>query len=169
MRERTVAINSLSKTYSVTGWRVGYTIAPFEISQAIRTVDDCLTVGAAAPLQEAGAVALRLPRSYYDHLQADYTERGNRLLPVLKEAGFKCFDPDGAYYVMTDISEFGYKDDVEFAKFLVKDIGVAVVPGRSFYHEPELGRTQVRFTFCKRDETLAAAEERLQKLKSIAR
>ena len=88
---------------------------------------------------------------------------------MLKDGGFKCFDPDGAYYVMTDIGEFGYKDDVEFAKFLVRDIGVAVVPGSSFYHEPELGRTQVRFTFCKRDETLAAGEERLHKLKSIAR
>jgi aminotransferase len=95
--------------------------------------------------------------------------RRNRLLPVLKDAGFRCFDPDGAYYVMTDISAFGYEDDVEFSRFLVKDIGVAVVPGSSFYHEPELGRAQVRFTFCKRDETLAAAEERLQKLKSIAR
>jgi aspartate/methionine/tyrosine aminotransferase len=169
MRDRTITINGLSKTYSVTGWRVGYTIGPPEITQAIRKVHDFLTVGAAAPLQEAGVRALRLPRSYYDHLQADYEMRRNRLLPVLKDAGFQCFDPDGAYYVMTDISAFGYKDDVEFSRFLVKDIGVAVVPGSSFYHEPELGRTQVRFTFCKRDETLAAAEERLQKLKSIPR
>ena len=169
MRDRTITINGLSKTYSVTGWRVGYTIGPPEITQAIRKVHDFLTVGAAAPLQEAGVRALRLPRSYYDQLQSDYTMRRNRLLPVLKNAGFQCFDPDGAYYVMTDISAFGYKDDVEFSKFLVKDIGVAVVPGSSFYHEPELGRSQVRFTFCKRDETLAAAEERLQKLKSIAR
>jgi len=167
MRDRTITINGLSKTYSVTGWRVGYTIAPPAITQAIRKVHDFLTVGAAAPLQEAGAHALRMPRSYYDQLQADYTVRRNRLLPVLKDAGFQCFDPDGAYYVMTDISEFGYKDDVEFSKFLVKDIGVAVVPGSSFYHEPELGKTQVRFTFCKRNETLAAAEERLQKLRSI--
>jgi aspartate/methionine/tyrosine aminotransferase len=169
MRDRTITINGLSKTYSVTGWRVGYTIAPEHITHAIRKVHDFLTVGAAAPLQEAGVRALRLPRSYYDHLQTDYTVRRDRLLPVLKDVGFRCFDPDGAYYVMTDISAFGYKDDVEFSKFLVKDIGVAVVPGSSFYHEPELGRSQVRFTFCKRDETLAAAEERLQKLKSIAR
>jgi aminotransferase len=166
MRERTITINGLSKTYSVTGWRVGYTIGPPEITQAIRKVHDFLTVGAAAPLQEAGVKALRMPRSYYDHLQTDYLMRRDRLLPVLKQAGFQCFDPDGAYYVMTDISAFGYKDDIEFSKFLVKDIGVAVVPGSSFYHEPELGRSQVRFTFCKRDETLAAAEERLQKLKS---
>jgi aminotransferase len=169
MRDRTITINGLSKTYSVTGWRVGYTIAPEYITHAIRKVHDFLTVGAAAPLQEAGVRALRLPRSYYDHLQADYLLRRDRLLPVLKDVGFRCFDPDGAYYVMTDISAFGYKDDVEFSKYLVKDIGVAVVPGSSFYHEPELGRSQVRFTFCKRDETLAAAEERLQKLKSIAR
>jgi len=167
MRDRTITINGLSKTYSVTGWRVGYTIAPPEITLAIRKVHDFLTVGAAAPLQEAGARALRLPRSYYDQLQADYSTRRDRILPVLKEAGFKCFDPDGAYYVMTDITAFGYVDDVEFARFLVKEIGVAVVPGSSFYHEPQLGRAQVRFTFCKRDETLRAAEERLQKLASL--
>jgi aspartate/methionine/tyrosine aminotransferase len=169
MRDRTITINGLSKTYSVTGWRVGYTIAPPEITLAIRKVHDFLTVGAAAPLQEAGAHALRLPRDYYDRLQADYAKRRDRMLRVLKEAGFRCFDPDGAYYVMTDISRFGYSDDVEFARFLVKEVGVAVVPGSSFYHEPQLGRAQVRFTFCKRDETLAAAEERLQKLASLMR
>jgi aminotransferase len=169
MRERTITINGLSKTYSVTGWRVGYTIAPEEITQAIRKVHDFLTVGAAAPLQEAGALALHLPRSYYEHLQSDYFRRRQRLLPVLKDVGFRCYDPDGAYYVMTDISAFGRGDDVAFSKFLVKEIGVAVVPGSSFYHEPSLGRNQVRLTFCKKDETLAAAEERLQKLKSIAR
>ncbi|HXG91155.1 MAG TPA: aminotransferase class I/II-fold pyridoxal phosphate-dependent enzyme [Blastocatellia bacterium] len=169
MRERTITINGLSKTYSVTGWRVGYIIAPAEITSAIRKVHDFLTVGAAAPLQEAGAVALRLPRSYYNKLQSDYAARRERVLAVLKDVGFKCFDPDGAYYIMTDISAFSYADDVEFARFLVKDVGVAVVPGSSFYHEPELGRSQVRFTFCKRDETLAAAEERLQKLKSLVR
>ena len=169
MRERTITINGLSKTYSVTGWRVGYTIAPPEITLAIRKVHDFLTVGAAAPLQEAGARALRMPRPYYDHLQSDYAVRRDRLLGVLKDVGFRCFDPDGAYYVMTDISNFGYADDLEFSRFLVKEIGVAVVPGSSFYHEPKLGSTQVRFTFCKKDETLAAAEERLQNLKSLSR
>jgi aminotransferase len=169
MRERTITINGLSKTYSVTGWRVGYTIAPPEITSAIRKVHDFLTVGAAAPLQEAGAHALRLPRSYYDRLAADYFVRRERILSVLKDVGFKCFDPDGAYYVMTDISAFGYDDDIEFARFLVKEIGVAVVPGSSFYHDPKLGSRQVRFTFCKRDETLAAAEERLRQLKSFIR
>jgi aminotransferase len=167
MRDRTITINGLSKTYSVTGWRVGYTIAPPEVTLAIRKVHDFLTVGAAAPLQEAGAHALRLPRSYYDKLQASYDEKRQRLLAVLKDVGFRCYDPDGAYYVMTDITAFGYDDDVEFAKFLVKEVGVAVVPGSSFYHEPQLGRHQVRFTFCKREETLAAAEERLQRLKSL--
>jgi aspartate/methionine/tyrosine aminotransferase len=167
MRERTITINGLSKTYSVTGWRVGYTIAPAEITHAIRKVHDFLTVGAAAPLQEAGAYALKLPASYYEKLESDYTARRERILAVLKDVGFRCFEPDGAYYVMTDIGAFGYKDDVEFARFLVKDIGVAVVPGSSFYHEPRLGSTQVRFTFCKKDETLTAAEERLQRLKSL--
>ncbi|MFL6215577.1 MAG: pyridoxal phosphate-dependent aminotransferase [Blastocatellia bacterium] len=169
MRDRTVTINGLSKTYSVTGWRVGYTIAPPEITLAIRKVHDFLTVGAAAPLQEAGAHALRLPRDYYDRVQTNYDEKRRRILAVLKDVGFRCYDPDGAYYVMTDITAFGYTDDVEFAKFLVKEIGVAVVPGSSFYHEAQLGRHQVRFTFCKKEETLAAAEERLQKLKSLAR
>jgi len=169
MRERTITINGLSKTYSVTGWRVGYTIAPPEITLAIRKVHDFLTVGAAAPLQEAGAYALRLPRSYYDHVQTDYAMRRKRLLGVLKDVGFKCYDPDGAYYVMTDISGFGYNNDIEFTRFLIKEIGVAVVPGSSFYHDPANGSTQVRFTFCKRDETLSAAEERLQKLKTLAR
>jgi aminotransferase len=164
MRDRTITINGLSKTYSVTGWRVGYTIAPPTITDATRKVHDFLTVGAAAPLQEAGARALRLPRSYYDHLKADYTARRQKLLSVLKETGFRCFDPDGAYYVMTDIKAFSYSDDVEFARYLVKEIGVAVVPGSSFYHDPGLGRSQVRFTFCKRDETLTAAEERLRRL-----
>jgi aspartate/methionine/tyrosine aminotransferase len=169
MRDRTITINALSKTYSVTGWRVGYTIASPEITQAIRKVHDFLTVGAAAPLQEAGAHALRLPRSYYDELQNLYSERRDRILQVLKDVGFGVWDPDGAYYVMTDISKFGFKDDTAFSHFLVKDVGVAVVPGSSFYHEPELGHNQVRFCFCKRDETLTAAEERLQKLKNLVR
>jgi aminotransferase len=164
MRDRTITINGLSKTYSVTGWRVGYTVAPAEITQAIRKVHDFLTVGAAAPLQEAGAKALRLPRDYYTRLQSDYAVRRDRILQVLRDVGFRCFDPDGAYYVMTDFSAFGFDNDVEFAHHLVKEIGVAVVPGSSFYHEPEMGARQVRFCFCKKDETLSAAEERLRKL-----
>jgi aminotransferase len=166
MRERTVIVNSMSKTYSVTGWRVGYCIAPPEITGAIRKVHDFLTVGAAAPLQAAGAFALSLPPSYYEKLQADYTARRDLLLPVLEDAGFQTFRPDGAYYIMTDISQFGFPSDVEFTRHLIREVGVACVPGSSFYSRPELGAQQVRFCFCKRDETLHQAAERLAKLKS---
>ena len=165
MRERTVAVNSMSKTYSVTGWRVGYCIAPPDITGAVRKVHDFLTVGAAAPLQRAGAYALRLPPSYYEHLQRDYERRRDMLVPILEESGFKVFCPDGAYYVMTDISGFGFKDDIEFTRHLVREIGVACVPGSSFYSRPELGSQQVRFCFCKKDSTLDTAAERLRKLK----
>ncbi|MET0753807.1 MAG: aminotransferase class I/II-fold pyridoxal phosphate-dependent enzyme [Pyrinomonadaceae bacterium] len=166
MRERTVVVNSLSKTYSVTGWRVGYCIAPPDISGAIRKVHDFLTVGAANPLQHAGAYALGLPEKYYLGLQKEYQSKRDFIVPVLQKAGFKCLAPDGAYYVMSDISAFGFENDVEFTKFLIREIGVAVVPGSSFYHDAELGKNQVRFCFCKRDETLEAAAERLQKLKA---
>jgi L-glutamine---4-(methylsulfanyl)-2-oxobutanoate aminotransferase len=166
MRERTVIVNSMSKTYSVTGWRVGYCIAPPQITSAIRKVHDFLTVGAAAPLQAAGAYALSLPPAYYEKLQKDYTARRDLLLPVLEDAGFETFRPDGAYYIMTDISRFGFTNDVEFTRHLIRDIGVACVPGSSFYSLPERGAQQVRFCFCKKDETLLAAAERLGKLQS---
>ena len=165
MRERTVIVNSMSKTYSVTGWRVGYCIAPPEITSAIRKVHDFLTVGAAAPLQAAGAYALSLPAEYYDRLQSEYRARRDLLLPVLDNAGFRTFRPDGAYYIMTNISSFGFADDVEFTRHLIREVGVACVPGSSFYSVPELGRQQVRFCFCKKDETLGLAAERLEKLK----
>lgn len=166
MRERTVIVNSMSKTYSVTGWRVGYCIAPPAITSAIRKVHDFLTVGAAAPLQSAGVLALKLPPEYYEHLQSDYAARRDLLLPILEEAGFKVFRPDGAYYVMTDIGEFGFANDVEFTRHLIQQIGVACVPGSSFYSDPARGSQQVRFCFCKKDETLHAAAERLQKLRA---
>jgi aminotransferase len=166
MRERTVVVNSLSKTYSVTGWRVGYAIAPPDITGAIRKVHDFLTVGAANPLQHAGAYALSLPPSYYDELQKFYQEKRDYIVPILQNAGFKCEMPEGAYYVMTDISDFGFKNDIDFTRFLIQEIGVAVVPGSSFYHDKSLGAQKVRFCFCKKDETLGAAAERLQKLKS---
>ncbi|MGB6483814.1 MAG: aminotransferase class I/II-fold pyridoxal phosphate-dependent enzyme [Candidatus Acidiferrales bacterium] len=166
MRERTITINALSKTYSVTGWRVGWAIAPPEVTSAIRKVHDFLTVGAAAPLQEAGAVALRSPDSYYAQLATEYLERRNRLLGILTSAGFQCFKPRGAYYIMTDISDFGFANDVEFARYLVKEIGVAAVPGSSFYHDPADGSQHLRFTFCKKESTLAEAEKRLSKLRS---
>ncbi|MFZ0413857.1 MAG: aminotransferase class I/II-fold pyridoxal phosphate-dependent enzyme [Candidatus Acidiferrales bacterium] len=165
MRERTITINALSKTYSVTGWRVGWAIAPPAVSSAIRKVHDFLTVGAAAPLQEAGAVALRMPDSYYAQLASDYLVRRDRLLGILGDAGFKCFKPRGAYYIMTDISNFGFANDVEFARYLVKEIGVAAVPGSSFYHNAADGAQQLRFTFCKKEATLAEAAKRLAKLR----
>lgn len=168
MRERTITINALSKTYSVTGWRVGWAVAPPEVSAAIRKCHDFLTVGAAAPLQEAGAIALKFPREYYENLASDYDQRRQRLLGILTTAGFKCFKPRGAYYIMTDISGFGFPDDVAFAKYLVSEIGVAAVPGSSFYHHPSDGRTQLRFTFCKTEKTFQAAEDRLAKLKKSA-
>jgi aspartate/methionine/tyrosine aminotransferase len=164
MRDRTVVINGMSKTYSVTGWRVGWAIAPPEPTAAIRKVHDFLTVGAAAPLQQAGAIALKSPQSYYEKLAADYTVRRERLLKILTAAGFTVFKPHGAYYIMTDISGFGFPDDVAFAKFLVEKVGVAVVPGSSFYNDACDGATQVRFTFCKKETTLTAAEERLSRL-----
>jgi aminotransferase len=161
MRERTVVVNSLSKTYSVTGWRVGYCIAPPDITSAIRKVHDFLTVGAANPLQHAGTYALSLPGSYYDELRREYQRKRDFIVPVLQKAGLKCDFPEGAYYVMTDISDFGFENDVEFTKYLIREIGVAVVPGSSFYHQPEMGSQMVRFCFCKKDETLEAAAERL--------
>jgi aminotransferase len=164
MRDRTVTINSLSKTFSVTGWRVGWTIAPPDIAGAIRKVHDFLTVGAAAPLQAAGAMALGLPESYYQGLAASYQKKRGRLLRILDHAGFVCYLPRGAYYVMTDIAGFGFPDDVAFARHLVAEIGVAAVPGSSFYHHPDMGRTKLRFCFCKKEETFAAAEARLTRL-----
>jgi len=164
MRERTVTINGLSKTYSVTGWRVGWAVAVPEITNAIRKVHDFLTVGAPAPLQDAGAAALALPSSYYLQLAEGYRLRRDRLMSVLTDAGLRCFQPRGAYYIMTDISGFGFADDVVFTQYLVKEIGVAAVPGSSFYHDPRSGAQQVRFTFCKRDETLDEAARRLRKL-----
>jgi L-glutamine---4-(methylsulfanyl)-2-oxobutanoate aminotransferase len=165
MRERTVVVNSLSKTYSVTGWRVGYCIAPPDISSAIRKVHDFLTVGAANPLQHAGAYALGLPPSYYRDLQREYQRKRDFIVPVLQEAGFGCDRPEGAYYVMTDISGFGFENDIEFTKHMIREIGVAVVPGSSFYYDPAMGSQMVRFCFCKKDETLQAAAENLQRLK----
>jgi aspartate/methionine/tyrosine aminotransferase len=164
MADRTVTINSLSKTYSVTGWRVGWTISPPSLTGAIRKVHDFLTVGAAAPLQEAGIAALGVPDTYYDQLAAAYRRRRNRLLEILERRHFTCYKPYGAYYIMTDITAFGFADDVEFARHLVKDIGVAAVPGSSFYSRPSEGRTKLRFCFCKRDETLAEADRRLARL-----
>jgi len=168
MRERTIVVNGMSKTYSVTGWRVGYIIAPESINGAIRKMHDFMTVGAPAPLQEAGAVALRLPDSYYDELAAHYQARRDRLLSVLDAVGLQPYVPGGAYYIMCNIRPLrerqGLPNDVEFTRFLVKDIGVAAVPGSSFFRDAAAGKDLIRFTFCKKDTTLAAAAERLIKL-----
>jgi aminotransferase len=164
MAERTITINGMSKTYAVTGWRVGWAIAPARLTNAIRKVHDFLTVGAAAPLQEAGALALKLPDQYYKELAEGYDRRRKRMLDILDKAGFRTFRPSGAYYVMTDITDLGWDDDVAFARHMVEDIRVAVVPGSSFYSDPRSGRRQVRFAFCKKDETLDEAERRMSRL-----
>jgi aspartate/methionine/tyrosine aminotransferase len=166
MAERTVAVNSLSKTYSVTGWRVGWVIASPDLTSVVRKTHDFLTVGAAAPLQEAGIVALSLPDAYYQELAWGYRERRDVLIRALESAGFRTYRPDGAYYVMTDIAGLANagEDDVAFARRMVADPGIAAVPGSSFYSRPELGRTKIRFAFPKRLETLAAAAERLSRL-----
>ncbi|MGQ0669812.1 MAG: pyridoxal phosphate-dependent aminotransferase [Actinomycetota bacterium] len=165
MEDRTVTVNALSKTYSVTGWRVGWTVASPTLTDGIRKVHDFLTVGAAAPLQEAGVVALGLPESYYETLAREYRERRDLLLDVLGSAGFKSSAPLGAYYVMADISHLGYAGDVEASVRMVEDVGVATVPGSSFYSVPELGRSTVRLSFSKRLETLREAGERLGRLR----
>jgi len=169
MRERTVTISGVSKTYSVTGWRIGYCLASPAITGAIRKVHDFLTVGAPAPLQEAAAVALESPDAYYRQLADGYRQRRDFLIPALEQAGFRTFQPRGAYYVMTDISGFAFVDDVAFARYLVADVGVAAVPGSSFYSTPEAGNQRLRFHFARRRETLEAAAARLGKLGAAAR
>jgi aspartate/methionine/tyrosine aminotransferase len=162
MEDRTVTVSALSKTYAVTGWRVGWAIAPAELTDGIRTVHDFLTVGAPTPLQHAGVVALGLPDVYYETLAQEYAERRELMLDILGEAGLEVTPPQGAYYVMADISHLGFASDVEAALHMVENVGVAVVPGSSFYSRPELGRHVVRFAFCKRLETLREAGERLR-------
>jgi aminotransferase len=165
MRERTVAISGLSKSYSVTGWRVGWAIAAPQITDSIRKVHDFVTVGAPAPLQAAGVTALDLPDAYYAEFLAKYRERRSFLLGHLQRLGFAFELPEGAYYVMCDFRSFGFDEDVAFAHHLVKEVGVAVVPGTSFYPTPELGRHRVRFSFCKQMETLQKAVDRLESLR----
>jgi aspartate/methionine/tyrosine aminotransferase len=167
MADRTVSIHSMSKTYSVTGWRIGWAIASPELSLGIRRVHDFLTVGAAAPLQAAAVTALGFGDDYYRDLVADYRARRDLLIPALRRAGFRIHEPAGAYYVMTDIRDLAEpgEDDVAFARRLIEDPGVAAVPGSSFFSDPELGRTKVRFAFPKRLETLAAAAERLERVR----
>ncbi|MDQ1702248.1 MAG: aminotransferase [Frankiaceae bacterium] len=165
LEDRTVTINALSKTYAVTGWRVGWTIAPPALTDAIRKVHDFLTVGAPAPLQAAGVAAMALPASYYTDMAAKYRERRDVLCPALAEIGFVFAPPSGAYYALCETGRLDpLQDDVAFARRLVTEIGVAGVPGSSFYADPAKGRGQIRFAFPKRLETLYAAAERLRSL-----
>ena len=166
MQERTITVSGLSKAYSMTGWRLGYVIAPEELTNAIRKMHDFLTVGAPHPLQRAGIVALNMPPSYYKELVAKYDKNRKRLLTSLAEAGFQCHQPEGAYYIMTDITDFGFSDDTSFAHWLVKEIGVGGVPGSSFYSRPHLGRTKFRFMFSMADDILTEAGERLMQIKA---
>jgi aminotransferase len=168
MAERTVTISGASKTFSVTGWRVGWIVAPAELTAGIRKVHDFVTVGAPAPLQEAVASGLALGRPYYDSLSAEYRKRRDLLVPALEAAGFAPRNPEGAYYVLCDITPFGFDDDVAFARWLVSEVGVAGVPGSSFYSEPALGKHLIRFTFCKTHDVLAAAAERLMRTRELA-
>ncbi len=164
MRDRSVLVNSMSKTYSVTGWRVGWVLAAPDLTESIRKVHDFLTVGAAAPLQQAGVLALNSPDSYYQALAEKYTARRDKMLGLLEGAGFQCFRPHGAYYIMTDISNFGFANDFDMVRHMIQNLGVAAVPGSSFFADPRDGSHLVRFCFCKKDETLEAAGERLRKL-----
>lgn len=162
MEQRSVTINSISKTYSLTGWRIGWAIASPAITAAIRKVHDFLTVGAPHPLQEAAAEALKINDSYYENLAMEYRQKRDFLFSVLTEAGFKAFNPQGAYYIMTDVSHWGVTDDVAFALQLIKEAKVATVPGSAFYSYPELGRSKIRFCFPKKMETLMKAAEGLR-------
>jgi aminotransferase len=169
MAERTVTISGASKTFSVTGWRVGWIVAAPELSAAIRKVHDFVTVGAPAPLQEGIAVALELGREYYDRLATEYRARRDHLVRVLDAAGFEPNTPEGAYYVLCDIRPFGFDDDVAFASWLVRSVGVAGVPGSSFFSRPELGRHLIRFTFCKTADLLEEAGARLLQARAAAK
>jgi len=164
MAQRTITISGLSKTYSITGWRLAYAIACERLTSAIRKVHDFLTVGAPHPLQEAGATALRLPESFYADLAAMYERKRAALFDALTQAGLKCRAPQGAYYIMADVGHLGFADDFAAADFMLDEVGIAAVPGSSFYHRAELGRNMLRFTFSKSDATIAAASERLKSL-----
>jgi aspartate/methionine/tyrosine aminotransferase len=164
MRDRTILINSLSKTYSVTGWRVGWVLAAPDLTESVRKVHDFLTVGAASPLQEAGVVAVGLPDDYYTDLARHYQERRDHMVAMLERAGFRCWIPRGAYYVVADISGMGLGNDLDAVRYLIEKIGVAAVPGSSFFSDPSAGSSWIRFCFPKKYETLMAAEERLSKI-----
>jgi aminotransferase len=165
MWDRTITISGASKTFSVTGWRIGWIVAPSAVTEAIRKVHDFLTVGAPAPLQEGVAAALEtLPPSYYTDMAEAYRRRRDLLVAALQGAGFRCLPPEGAYYVLSDFSGLSDRSDTEFAHWLTREVGVAPVPGSSFFSEPELGRNYVRFAFCKTDDLLREAAIRLERM-----
>ena len=164
MAERTVTTSGLSKTFSVTGWRVGWAIAPASLTAGIRKIHDFLTVAAPTPFQDAGAVALAMGDEFYAALAAGYQAKRDLLLDILERQGFTCYKPGGAYYLMADVRPFGFASDAEFAHYLIKDIGVATIPGSSFYSDPRTAPQTVRFCFSKQDETLREAGRRLAKL-----
>jgi aspartate/methionine/tyrosine aminotransferase len=164
MRERSVLVNSMSKTYSVTGWRVGWVLAPPDLTDSIRKVHDFITVGAASPLQQAGVMALGMPDEYYTELAAEYVGKRDHMVASLEAAGLKCSVPRGAYYVMADISGTGFPDDLTFVRHLIENVGIAAVPGSSFFLHPADGARFVRFCFCKKYETLETAREKLSRL-----
>jgi aminotransferase len=166
MRERTITISGLSKTFSCTGWRLGYAIAPPEMSSPIRKVHDFLTVGAPAPLQAAGAIGMAFGAEYYNQMAMEYRERRDMMVEALDEAGFRFCAPEGAYYILADFTGISDLRGVEFALWLAKEVGIATVPGTSFYHDPKLGETVTRFAFCKKKETLEKAAERLSAVAS---
>jgi len=164
MRDRTVTISSLSKTYTVTGWRVGWALASPDLSDSIRKIHDFLTVAAAAPLQAAGVTALSQPRDFYATIAGEYQKKRDLMLGALTEAGFRCYRPEGAYYIMTDISGFGFPDDISFMAYMAEHAGVVGVPGSCFFKDPASGAQNVRFCFCKKYETLELASNRLKQL-----
>lgn len=169
MAERTVITNGLSKTYSVTGWRIGWAIAPASLTGGIRKIHDFLTVAAPTPFHDAGVAALSMPEAFYQGLAADYQARRDLMLEILARHGFPSYQPGGAYYVMADVSRFGFASDAECALHLVKEVGVATVPGSSFYIDPAAAPQSLRFCFSKRDETLHEADRRLARLSKSGR
>ena len=164
MRDRTVLISSLSKTYTVTGWRVGWVLASPDLSDSIRKIHDFLTVAAAAPLQAGGVTALSMPSEFYAEIAREYQKKRDLMLSALTGAGFRCYAPQGAYYIMTDISGFGFPDDMTFMAHMAERAGVVAVPGSCFFKDPASGAQNVRFCFCKKYETLEEAKNRLRNL-----
>ena len=166
MRERSILVNSMSKTYSVTGWRVGWVLAPPDLTDSIRKVHDFITVGAASPLQQAGVMALGMADDYYANLAIEYAGKRDHLVASLEAAGLRCSIPRGAYYIMADISNLNFRNDLEFVRHLIENVGIAAVPGSSFFSHSADGASWVRFCFCKKYETLEVARQKLLRLRN---